>query len=48
MQAFSVDGASNLKIEDVTIDDTAGDGDDGGHNTDCFDIGESTGEPDLL
>lgn len=42
MQAVSVDGASNLKIEDVTIDDSAGDT-EGGHNTDCFDIGESTG-----
>ena len=43
VQGFSVDGASNLKIEDVTIDDSDGDS-QGGHNTDCFDIGDSTGE----
>jgi polygalacturonase len=27
----------------VTIDDSAGDGSNGGHNTDAFDIGSSTG-----
>jgi polygalacturonase len=42
VQAVSVDGANNLKIESVTIDDSAGDT-EGGHNTDCFDIGDSTG-----
>jgi galacturan 1,4-alpha-galacturonidase len=42
VQGISVDGAENLKIEDVTIDDSDGDT-EGGHNTDCFDIGESTG-----
>lgn len=42
VQGISVDGAENLKIEDVTIDDSDGDT-KGGHNTDCFDIGESTG-----
>lgn len=44
VQGFSVNGAENLKIEDVTIDNTAGDTEDGGHNTDCFDVGSSTGK----
>ena len=39
---MSINGATNLKVEDVTIDDTDGDT-QGGHNTDCFDIGSSTG-----
>lgn len=43
VQCFSVDGASNLKFVDVTIDNSAGDGTDGGHNTDAWDIGDSTG-----
>ncbi|KAK5112551.1 hypothetical protein LTR85_011243 [Meristemomyces frigidus] len=43
IQCFSINGASNLYITDVTIDDSAGDGTDGGHNTDAFDIGSSTG-----
>ncbi|KAI9708182.1 MAG: Polygalacturonase 1 [Bogoriella megaspora] len=48
VQAFSVNGAEDLTISGVTIDNTAGDaaGSDGkalGHNTDAFDIGSSTG-----
>lgn len=43
IQCFSINGASNLQVNDVTIDNSAGDGDDGGHNTDAFDIGSSTG-----
>lgn len=43
VQCFSVDNANNLKIVDVTIDDSAGDAGDLGHNTDAFDVGSSTG-----
>ncbi|KAJ5946921.1 hypothetical protein N7454_003760 [Penicillium verhagenii] len=40
VQAFSIE-SDYLTITDVTIDNSAGD-DEGGHNTDGFDIGEST------
>ncbi|KAK4540385.1 Polygalacturonase 1 [Oleoguttula mirabilis] len=43
IQCFSINGASNLKVIDVTIDDSDGDVTDGGHNTDAFDVGSSTG-----
>lgn len=48
VQCFSVNGAENLYITDVTIDNSAGDelnsdGDALGHNTDAFDVGSSTG-----
>ncbi|KAF7188625.1 putative endopolygalacturonase A [Pseudocercospora fuligena] len=48
VQCFSVNGAENLYIKDVTIDNSAGDeldsdGDTLGHNTDAFDVGSSTG-----
>ncbi|KAK3067244.1 Polygalacturonase 1 [Teratosphaeriaceae sp. CCFEE 6253] len=43
IRCFSINGASNLQVIDVTIDNTAGDVTDGGHNTDAFDIGSSTG-----
>ncbi|KXT05753.1 hypothetical protein AC578_1044 [Pseudocercospora eumusae] len=48
VQCFSVNGAKNLYIKDVTIDNSAGDelnsdGDTLGHNTDAFDVGSSTG-----
>ena len=43
VQGFSVNGASNLQLLDITIDNSAGDGDDGGHNTDAFDVGSSDG-----
>lgn len=43
IQCFSVDGASNLKFVDITIDDSDGDTTDGGHNTDAWDVGSSTG-----
>ena len=42
VQAVSIDGASGLTITDMTIDDSAGDKDSLGHNTDAFDIGSST------
>lgn len=43
VQCFSINGASNLHVIDVTIDNSAGDGENGGHNTDAFDVGSSTG-----
>ncbi|KAK6087011.1 endopolygalacturonase 1 [Seiridium cupressi] len=42
VQAFSVNGATNLGLYDVHIDNSAGDS-GGGHNTDAFDVGSSTG-----
>lgn len=41
VQAFSIQ-SENLVIDGVTIDNSDGD-DNGGHNTDGFDISESTG-----
>lgn len=43
MQAVSIDGATGLTITDMTIDDSAGDEGNLGHNTDGFDVGSSTG-----
>ncbi|KAK4503973.1 hypothetical protein PRZ48_004888 [Zasmidium cellare] len=48
VQCFSINGAENLSVKDVTIDNSAGDetnsdGDALGHNTDAFDVGSSTG-----
>ncbi|KAJ5327922.1 hypothetical protein N7541_009029 [Penicillium brevicompactum] len=40
VQAFSVQ-ADNLVLDHITIDNSAGDS-KGGHNTDAFDVGEST------
>jgi len=42
VQFMSIDGAENLKVKGVTMDNSAGDS-GGGHNTDAFDIGSSTG-----
>ncbi|KAH8811882.1 putative extracellular polygalacturonase [Xylogone sp. PMI_703] len=41
VQVFSINGASGLTVDRVTIDNSAGDS-GGGHNTDAFDVGEST------
>ncbi|PSR97358.1 endopolygalacturonase PGb [Coniella lustricola] len=41
VQVFSINGATTLALTDVTIDNS--DGDSLGANTDCFDIGSSTG-----
>ncbi|KAK3934284.1 putative endopolygalacturonase E [Diplogelasinospora grovesii] len=41
VQVFSISGATTLAVTDVTIDNSAGDS--LGANTDCFDIGTSTG-----
>jgi len=43
VQVFSIDGAQTLTLSDITIDDSAGDTDDLGHNTDAFDVGDSDG-----
>ncbi|OJJ95007.1 hypothetical protein ASPACDRAFT_36925 [Aspergillus aculeatus ATCC 16872] len=42
VQVFSIDGATDLTLTDITIDNTDGDTDDLAANTDGFDIGEST------
>ncbi|KAH7047479.1 putative endo-polygalacturonase [Macrophomina phaseolina] len=47
VQGFSINGAEDLDVIDVTIDNSAGDetnsdGDALGHNTDAFDVGSST------
>ncbi|CAG8958103.1 hypothetical protein HYFRA_00000448 [Hymenoscyphus fraxineus] len=41
VQVFSVNGAKGLTISDVTIDNSAGDEGELGHNTDAFDVGSS-------
>ncbi|KAF3765554.1 family 28 glycoside hydrolase [Cryphonectria parasitica EP155] len=41
VQVFSIDTVTTLAVTDVTIDNSAGDS--LGANTDCFDIGSSTG-----
>ncbi|KAK8100120.1 Endopolygalacturonase [Apiospora kogelbergensis] len=42
VQGFSINGAKNLGLYDITIDNSAGDT-KGGHNTDAFDVGSSDG-----
>ncbi|KAH8639558.1 the polygalacturonase [Alternaria alternata] len=42
-KGFSVNGAKDLTLDKITIDNTAGDVTNGGHNTDAFDVGSSTG-----
>jgi polygalacturonase len=42
VQAFSINSATGLTLTDITIDNSAGDTDDLGHNTDAFDVGSST------
>lgn len=42
VQAFSINGVTNLGVYDVTLDNSDGDS-KGGHNTDAFDVGSSTG-----
>ncbi|KAI1852643.1 hypothetical protein JX266_002184 [Neoarthrinium moseri] len=43
VQAFSINGAKDLTLQDITIDNSAGDVTNGGHNTDAFDVGSSDG-----
>ncbi|RKU40991.1 Polygalacturonase 1 [Coniochaeta pulveracea] len=42
VQGFSINKATNLGLYDIHIDNSAGDS-KGGHNTDAFDVGSSTG-----
>ena len=42
VQGFSINGATGLTVQDITIDNSAGDS-AGGHNTDAFDVGSSSG-----
>jgi galacturan 1,4-alpha-galacturonidase len=41
VQGFSINGASNLVLSDITIDNSDGDDGELGHNTDAFDVGSS-------
>lgn len=43
VQAFSINGCTNLNVDHVTIDNSAGDTNRLGHNTDGFDVGSSNG-----
>ncbi|KAF2114335.1 endopolygalacturonase [Lophiotrema nucula] len=43
VQGFSVNSATDLVLDSITIDNSAGDTDELGHNTDAFDVGSSTG-----
>lgn len=43
VQTFSIDGANGLTLDRITIGNSAGDTHSLGHNTDAFDIGDSTG-----
>ncbi|KUJ18181.1 putative endo-polygalacturonase, partial [Mollisia scopiformis] len=42
VQCFSIDSSEGLTISDVTFDNSAGDTDDLGHNTDAYDVGDSS------
>ncbi|SJX62708.1 probable PGU1-Endo-polygalacturonase [Sporisorium reilianum f. sp. reilianum] len=42
VQAFGIKGCTNLSVDHVTMDNSAGDA-GGGHNTDAFDVGSSDG-----
>ncbi|CAD0019182.1 unnamed protein product [Aureobasidium pullulans] len=43
VQIFSINNAKQLTLTGVTVDNSAGDGENKGHNTDAFDIGSSSG-----
>ncbi|CAG8014978.1 unnamed protein product [Penicillium olsonii] len=43
VQVFSINGATDLTLSGITVDNRDGDTDEGGHNTDAFDVGSSTG-----
>ncbi|EOD47608.1 glycoside hydrolase family 28 protein [Neofusicoccum parvum] len=42
VQGFSINSCTGLTVDSVTIDNSAGDVTNGGHNTDAFDVGSST------
>jgi polygalacturonase len=43
VQGFSINSATDLVLDHITIDNSAGDVTNGGHNTDAFDVGSSSG-----
>ncbi|KAM0797112.1 hypothetical protein BDR22DRAFT_899853 [Usnea florida] len=43
VQVFSIDNSQDLVLNGIIIDDSAGDAGALGHNTDAFDVGDSTG-----
>ncbi|KAF1958197.1 glycoside hydrolase [Byssothecium circinans] len=43
VQGFSINTATDVVLDSISIDNTAGDTDTGGHNTDAFDVGSSSG-----
>ncbi|RYO78715.1 hypothetical protein DL766_009897 [Monosporascus sp. MC13-8B] len=43
VQGFSINGVKDLTLRDIHIDNSAGDYEKGGHNTDAFDVGSSDG-----
>jgi polygalacturonase len=43
VQVFSINGAEDLTLSGITIDNSDGDVAEGGHNTDAFDVGSSSG-----
>ncbi|KAF2798773.1 glycoside hydrolase family 28 protein [Melanomma pulvis-pyrius CBS 109.77] len=43
VQGFSINTATDLTLDHITIDNSAGDVTNGGHNTDAFDVGSSSG-----
>ncbi|CAI6334127.1 unnamed protein product [Periconia digitata] len=43
VQGFSINTVTDLVVDHITIDNSAGDVTNGGHNTDAFDVGSSTG-----
>ncbi|CAO2653246.1 Nn.00g026570.m01.CDS01 [Neocucurbitaria sp. VM-36] len=43
VQGFSINSSTGLTLDKITIDNSAGDVTNGGHNTDAFDVGSSSG-----
>lgn len=43
VQLMSINGATTLAVTNINFDNSAGDVTNGGHNTDAFDVGSSTG-----
>lgn len=43
VQLMSINGATTLAVTNIKMDNSAGDTDELGHNTDAFDVGSSTG-----
>ncbi|KAH9859690.1 glycoside hydrolase 28 protein [Plenodomus lingam] len=42
VQGFSINQCKGLTVDQITIDNSAGNGPNGGHNTDAFDVGSSS------